>query len=87
MRSSIIFAGIVGLCTFITTRLGLFGYTSVEIPIKEQNGSNSYGRNWFSVESGLLYNEVVEYEPWESGRRMRVATYGISMKPIKMSLD
>lgn len=80
-------AGIGVFSMYILMRWGFFGHTTVRIPLDEQGKSTSYGKNWFSVKSGLLYNEAVEYEEWESCRELRVGSYGMSIKPIKLSFS
>lgn len=81
--------GVAPLLFYILTRLGMFGQTRIRIPLDEQGKTNSYGKNWFSAETGWLYNEVVEYEDWPMGvgQQLRVGTYGWSMKPIKIIYD
>lgn len=80
-----IYAEILELIISIPIRLGLFGYTKIRIPKENQNARNSWGANWFQINSNLFYNELVEMEEG-SGTDYEIMSYGISMKPIKTCL-
>lgn len=70
---------------FVAARhAGLLGDTTVTISKAQQRNHNSLGRNWFTVERGILWDEVVEYEEWFGGQDLRVAGHGWSVGKIRL---